>query len=647
MKTLRFKKFLCMILFIFIMLFSFNSQIELKADDNIYSNGYAYYKVNETLEQSELYDGVVYRHDSAMTLISDQSKIIGYECGGKTYGDNPLYKNKEYTQSAHVLTVPASSDVKIAVWSVVKNGTWKLSSILDIAKDYEAHNPGYKIIAGINGDFFDIDGENNYPYTTHGAWVNNGEVYKAETTDGWRCVEFHNDGSLIPYTNHQTSSISEKPTLYVYDKTGKVIFEQLIDNVNDVSGIGETSLFFAEYNDKHTCVSIDVENAYIVENADMSVAVSRASFYGKGNISKIGEASLNINQFAIKTSNTILKEYLKVGSEIKVQYNFEGEMSGATEVTGYVTNFLKNGKHVEGDLHYGYMDYRYPRTLVGYRLDGTLVLAATDGRQASKGYYGLNGVESSAQMAYYGCVDAFSLDGGGSTSMVVLKDGELVSVNSPSDGHIRSDGNAIFLVVPVPEVNMGIETSDTSITVKLDVLEMISEFKELYIEVNGEKKKYEENQLVFENLKSNTKYPVYFYEKDGDDFKKLPLQTAVTTKKMMFEVNYMLLEIVEIKGVEYYQLTWDISDPDNCISNIMIKVGREKVYMSEGKLLVKKTSGSPSTCDGELSIIYSLLDGASKETYYYNVKTIEYKDAVTFASSINDKLSKSFDEILE
>ncbi len=647
MKTFKIKRFLNLILFVYLMLFSFNLQIILKADTNIYSNEYAYYKVNETLEQSELYDGVEYRHDSAMTLISDQSKIIGYECGGKIYGDTPLYANKEYTQSAHVLTVPASSNVKTVVWSVVRNGSWRLSTILDIAKDYEAHNPGYKIIAGINGDFFDIDGENNYPYTTHGAWVSNGDVYKAKTTDGWRCVEFHNDDALIPYTNHQTTSLSEKPTLYVYDETGKVVYEQLIDNVNDVSGIGETSLFFAEYNEKHTCVSVDVENAYVVENASMSVAVSRTSFYGKGNISKIGEASLGVNQFAIKTSNVILNEYLKLGSEIKVQYNFQGELSDAKEVTGYVTSFLKNGKHAEGDLHYSYMDYRYPRTLVGYREDGTLVFAATDGRQSSKGYYGLNGVESSAQMAYYGCVDAFSLDGGGSTSMVILKDGELVSVNSPSDGHIRSDGNAIFLVVPVPEINMEFETSDSSIAVKLDVLEMINEFKELYIEVNGEKKKYEEKGVVFDKLKSNTKYAVYLYEKDGENFVKLPLQTTVTTKKIMFEVNYVLLEIVEIKGVEYYQLTWDISDPDNCISNIMIKVGREKVYMSNGKLLVKKTSGSPSTCDGELSIIYSLLDGASKETYYYDVKTIEYKDAVTFANSISDKLSKSFDEILE
>ena len=646
MKIIKIKKFFNIVLFICIMLFAFNLQISLQADDNLYKNDYAYYKVNETLEQIELYDGVEYKHDSALSAITDQSKIIGYECGGKTYGENPLVANKEYTQSAHVLTIPASSNVKTVVWSVVRNGSWRLSTILDIAKDYEAHNPGYKIIAGINADFFDINGEKNYPYTIHGAWVSNGEVYKAEVTGGWRSVEFNNDGSLNPYTYHHIASVSAKPTLYVYDAKGEVIFEQLIDNVNDVSGLGETTLFFAEYNEKHNAVAVNVENAYIVESASMSVAVSRESFYGKGNISKIGETSLGVNQFAIKTSNTILKEYLKLGSEIKVQYNFEGAMSDAQEVTGYCTTFYRNSAHFEGDLHYEYMDYRYPRTLVGYRADGTLVMAATDGRQASKGYYGLNGVESSAQMAYYGCVDAFSLDGGGSTSMVVLKEGELTLVNSPSDGHIRSDGNAIFLVVPVPEINIEFNTTDSSIAVKLDVVEMITEFKELYIEVNGEKKKYEDKEVVFENLKSNTKYPVYLYEKDGENYNKLPIQNAIYTKKMMFEVDLMILEIVEVNGIEYYQLTWEISDVDKCISNIVLKVGKEKVYMNEGKILVKKESGSPSTCDGELTIIYSLLENSGKETYYYNVKAIEYKNAITFASSIKDKLSKSFNEIL-
>ena len=647
MKNCKFKKLLSVILFVFVCLTVVAFDIKLNASENVYANPYAYYKVQETINQSELYDGVQYQHDSALTAITDESKIIGYECGGKIYSDVPLYTNKEYTQSAHILTIPRTSNVKIAVWSVVNDGKWTLANILKTAEDYEKHHPGYKVIAGINGDFFDINGEDNYPFTVAGAWVNDGEVYKADISGGWKTVEFHNDGSTIPYTNHTSATLSEKPTLYIYDKDGAVVYEQIINNINSEPLAGETSLYFGEYDDNHRCNSINVEGAYVVEEAEKSIAYSRTSFYGLGNISLIGNATLGVNQFAIKTSNQVLAEYLKQDVKIKVQFEFTGEMADAQEACGYVTTFLENGEHYEGDPNYDYMEYRFPRTLVGYREDGTLVMAATDGRQAPKGFYGLNGVESSAQMAYYGCTTAFSLDGGGSTTMVILKDGELTAVNSPSDGNIRSDGNALLIVAPVPKVEMLCASTENSITVKLDIVKMIDEYKDLYIEVNGEKKKYEGKDLVFENLRSNTKYPVIMYGTKGSEYVMIPIQNAVMTKKQLFEIEKIQMKLVEINGVEYYEITWVINDIDETISNISLKVGKNKVYSSDNKILIKKDSGSPTTCDGEFVIAYALASDSGKGNYAVDVSLIEYGSTETLASSVMDKINKIFDDILE
>ena len=646
MNKRKFKNLLSVLLLVFVCLSIANFDVKLNASENVYANEYAYYKVNETLSQSELYDGVEYRHDSAFTAVTDETKIIGYECGGKTYSDVPFYLNKEYTQSAHVLTIPRTSNVKIAVWSVVNGGKWTLSNILKTAEDYEKHHPGYKVIAGINGDFFDISGEENYPFAVAGAWVDDGEVYKSDISGGWKSVEFHNDGSEKPYTNHSSATVSEKPTLYVYDQEGLVVFKQVINNVNFEPLAGETSLYFGEYDDNHRCSSVNVEGAYVVEEAEKSIAFSKTSFYGLGIISLVGNATLGVNQFAIKTSNQVLNEYLKKDVKIKVQFEFTGEMADAKEVCGYVTTFLENGEHYEGDPNYDYMEYRFPRTLIGYREDGTLVMAATDGRQASKGFYGLNGVESSAQMAYYGCTTAFSLDGGGSTTMVILKDGELTAVNSPSDGNIRSDGNAVLVVAPVPEVEMLCNSTENSITVKLDIVKMIDEYKELYIEVNGEKKKYEGKDLVFENLKSNTKYPVMMYGTKGSEYVMIPIQNAVMTKKQLFEINSIQMKVVEINGIEYYEITWSITDLDETISNISLKVGRDKVYSSDNKILIKKDSGSPTTCKGELVIAYALASDSGKGNYVVDVSLIEYSSSETLASSVMDKINKMFEDIL-
>ncbi len=70
---------------------------------------------------------------------------------------------------------------------------------------------------------------------------------------------------------------------------------------------------------------------------------------------------------------------------------------------------------------------RNPRTAVGRRADGTVLLVVVDGR--NKEAAGLSMRELQLVMAALGCVDAINLDGGGSTAMVV--DGTVV--NHPSD----------------------------------------------------------------------------------------------------------------------------------------------------------------------------------------------------------------------
>lgn len=81
-----------------------------------------------------------------------------------------------------------------------------------------------------------------------------------------------------------------------------------------------------------------------------------------------------------------------------------------------------------------------PRTLIGVRADGSLVLVVVDGR--STGYSrGMTMTEAAELMVSLGCETAYNLDGGGSTTMYF--DGEVV--NQPSNHGERGTSDILYI----------------------------------------------------------------------------------------------------------------------------------------------------------------------------------------------------------
>jgi len=80
-----------------------------------------------------------------------------------------------------------------------------------------------------------------------------------------------------------------------------------------------------------------------------------------------------------------------------------------------------------------FMTARHPRTALGLRKDGTLVILVADGRRTQA--LGLTGPEMSGIFLAEGVVDAINLDGGGSTTLFIEKEGGVQ--NDPSEGHQR------------------------------------------------------------------------------------------------------------------------------------------------------------------------------------------------------------------
>jgi len=94
-----------------------------------------------------------------------------------------------------------------------------------------------------------------------------------------------------------------------------------------------------------------------------------------------------------------------------------------------------------------YRTSRAPRTALGMRRDGTLVLYAVDGRQADLSS-GLTMASLAEAMDELDCRWAVNLDGGGSTTASVWLPGQSAPAiqNSPSDGKPRPGGTYLLLV---------------------------------------------------------------------------------------------------------------------------------------------------------------------------------------------------------
>ena len=641
------KSFIFLLVLCFMVLVATTNNIKASVKTT-YVDG-AYYKVEESIEDTFLEYGlasVEYLHEKAYTAITDAKRLIGNECGGAMYGSGTLDLNKEYTQNAHILKISKDANVKIVAWSVIKDGHWGLSTILETAKDYEAKHPGYKVIAGVNGDFFDINADNDYPYTVLGTMAADGDVIKVEST--WPAVNFKNDGSNTPLVKVDTPQYSPTPKLYIYEEAGSVTkFD--ISKVNEEISGNEIGLYFGLYEKQeknHLCNFTDVIDSYIVDSKDtVSVAFSNQSFYGKGYISTYGSATLKDNDFAIKTNNPEVIEKLSQGKLIKVEHELLGDLAGATNVSGAVATFLKNSKHVELD-HYDYMQYRYPRTLAGYTEDGDVVLSVTDGRQASKGYYGLNGVESAAQMLHYGCVEAFSFDGGGSTTMVILEDGELKCVNSPSDGGLRRDGNAILIVARVPALSINYKSTPDEITIMVEELEHLTGFDNYFVSLDGKMLALIDSKAIFKGLSANKSYKYQLYIQKGDKYSLMPYSGEAYTQKEMFEVKSIKLS----KANDEYIIDLDVEDSDLSVITAVFIINGTRISRKKNQYIIPKEliDGLLSNSkDSYLLINYQLSINDEREEVRIDLNDLQLSDADSALSSIIDSISSLISSYLD
>ena len=512
---------------------------QVKALGEITEIAGAKYYAEAIVESNKLDYGVTHTKESGFTATS----LSGYDVDGLGGQTGYVVKGQFYPQQVNFLEIPVSSGVKITNWGNLNNHRWTLTTVRNLIADYESKHPDWRVVAAINGDFFDIGGKGNLPYQTNGALVSGGEHYK--TTSGGT-VGFTNKGTANSLIGNQAVTRTAYMQLAVYNERGEITKEFNIEKINQAPGDNQTAVYFANYNASKEIVPIDVivspnSNGYFVDAAELALPNNTNDFYGKGKISSFVSKTIGKGQFAIVTNNPSVAAVLGKDVVIRAQYEYTGAYAGVGDVCGGGTTIMRDGV-ANPDAGLG---DRAPRTVVGKKADGTIVMMVVDGRQSERNMYGADRYELAAIMASRGVVDAYNLDGGGSSTMVIRNGDELRVMNSPSDGRERSDANCLLIVVHEPDLDLKVsEKTETSMTIQLDVINpYFHKMDKLYVRMNTQLQEVVEGEVTFTGLKANREYKMdLFYKTPAGIMYQILFQQYVSTLKRIPEFHIVDLE---------------------------------------------------------------------------------------------------------
>ncbi|MFA6439648.1 MAG: phosphodiester glycosidase family protein, partial [Bacteriovoracaceae bacterium] len=298
---------------------------------------------------------------------------------------------------------------------------------------------GHRVIGAVNGGFFSF--ETGWPI--HNQLVNGKPVLGIATAKS-SFVLSENKKVYIDRFNFSGT---------VFSKNGTSLS---ISESNTARSSGETVLYTSfkgsstGTDDSGAEVTLQILTDPLVTNDTLTAVVIQT---GTGN------SSIPADGFVISggsgaaamflTNNVAINDTLK----IFLAYN-SSTVSNVKRLTQLITgngHLIKNGVPYPalGDYdHSGtsFNEARHPRTFVGTNADTSKVyLCTVDGRQTSS--LGMNFTEMANFLITLGVKDAFNLDGGGSTTMVVR--GSVV--NSPSDpGGERSVANTLHVISTAP-----------------------------------------------------------------------------------------------------------------------------------------------------------------------------------------------------
>lgn len=299
--------------------------------------------------------------------------------------------------------------------------------------------PRHRVIGAINADFFSFET----------GWPVNNQVVNGKPVQGHSTIK-----SQFVFTKNRKVHIDG------FSFSGKVFAKNGTNaNVNEVNYNRDANQMLLYTSFKGGTTGTDVSGSEAVLNLlspewvmnDTLVFVVSQKVSSNGNIPSNGAVLSGVG-----TAATYLNTNIALGDTVKLFLTYNPRTIGA--VVKNITQVISgNGRLIKDGVPYptigdydgsgaSFNDARHPRTFVGINADTSKVYFCTvDGRQASS--IGMAFTDMANFLLSIGVKNAFNLDGGGSTTMVVRDK----VVNSPSDpGGERSVANTLQLISTAP-----------------------------------------------------------------------------------------------------------------------------------------------------------------------------------------------------
>lgn len=367
---------------------------------------------------------------SASEALGDDLALRSTTLGqGAELAEGTFWSNtySDLRQENYIVYTPGTAVTPIVTYGDYVTAT---STVSTAAKALEAR--GLRVIAGINGDYFGMS--NGVPLGT----VMTDGVLRVAAAENY-AAGFRADGTAILGV----------PSLRVQAESETGSFA--IASVNQVRySYGGIFLYSSEFNARHSTGTNAAGYDVLCSVADGRLSIGETLTLTVDEILPEAVDTTVPEGKYVLTSNLLSSEEtlaplraLSVGDTLRVTVTAADEAWNDVDyMIGALYQLVENGE-VCKDLEAG----AAPRTAIGQRADGSIVLYTIDGRQ--KGYsIGATQTQVARRLVELGCVTALSLDGGGSTTMcVTLPEQTNAGVfNLPSEGSLRAVTNHIFLI---------------------------------------------------------------------------------------------------------------------------------------------------------------------------------------------------------
>ncbi|MGD9886360.1 MAG: phosphodiester glycosidase family protein [Bacilli bacterium] len=414
------KKLTFILCFIFVVLFFVFFRV------NTFAHSMSVEK-NDTIKSGTVIPGITYESFSGMTINDAQTTS---------------------NQRISWVKKSASAHAKIVSWSKLKENGIEGANLLNLASDFESKNPGWRVLAGINGDYYDPTTK-----TPVNALVQQGDVVKGTnfTLSRYFSIGFNDDST--GYVTSKTNVLETKYALTIYDESRtRVILEVELQGLNTYPNSKQTSVY---YNSQYP---YQIPNARYFRVNDLDYAINYGSYLFKGKVNEeVNNTETHLGQLVIASLDERVQYLLEKNPYIRVQKHLKDVNNGYDNIIGVGSQPLKDGTILEfseiNDQNLDFAKLRAPRSSIGFTHDGSFVMATMDGRQSLMA--GVDLREEAMVMASLGCHQAFNLDGGGSTQLIVRENDQLVMLNSPSEIY-RNNANGVLIVEPDVDIEVDI-----------------------------------------------------------------------------------------------------------------------------------------------------------------------------------------------